>query len=417
MRKKVSVNLGNLLLSLSEIPDIANPSISQHQHRTAFIALKIVQAAGLRPEEIERIFMAALLHDIGAVTVEEKISVHNFKKVNENDHALKGEMLIEEIPWLRKISKIVGNHHKIWAEYEEGIDNQDAFAAQVILLSDYVERLILRDKYILFQNRDIIETIKKLESLELNKKVIEYFIDVSEKEEFWLDLVSPRLYEFLLNNGPFRDIQIDLDNILLISNLYRDLIDFKSRFTATHTAGVSACAAKIAELFGMAVVDVKSMRIAGNLHDIGKLVIPNSILEKPGKLTAQEFEVIKCHTYYTYHTINSIGGLQRIAEWAAFHHEKLDGSGYPFHCCAEEIGTGSRILTVADIFTAISEDRPYRKGMDKNQIYSIIDEQSRNGLLDKRVVELLFDNYDYINGYVKEEQAKSRRFYENRFNI
>jgi len=415
MRKIISVNLGNLLLSLSEIPDLANPSISQHQHRTAFIAYKIAQIASLDSEAIGNIYMAALLHDIGAVTVEEKISVHEFRTINENDHAIKGDMLLEGIPWLKNISKIVRYHHKNWDKWDESIDNPIVFASQVILLSDYVERLINRNKYILFQNDDVVETIKKLEHTVVHKMVIDYFIEISKKEEFWLDLVSPRLYQFLLNNGPFKDIQIDLENISLISNLYRDLIDFKSRFTATHTAGVAACAVKIAELFGMAGIDVKSMRIAGNFHDIGKLIIPNSILEKKGRLTADEYAIIRCHSYYTYHTINSIGGLQRIAEWAGFHHEKLDGNGYPFHCNAEEIGTGSRILTVADIFTAISEDRPYRIGMSKDEISRIIKMETNKGLLDKRIVELLFDNYELISKQVKKEQAISKEFYEKRF--
>ena len=109
----------------------------------------------------------------------------------------------------------------------------------------------------------------------------------------------------------------------------RYLRDFKSRFTATHTSGVAECAVKLSGLFGSAELDVKSMMTAANFHDIGKLVIPNSILEKPGKLTVDEYAIIRCHTYYTFNTLDSIGGLQRIAEQAAYHHEKLDGSGYP----------------------------------------------------------------------------------------
>ena len=283
------------------------------------------------------------------------------------------------------------------------------------MLSDYVERLIDRNKYILHQNKDIVEIIKKLEGVVLNKKIIDNFVDVSRKEEFWLGLVSPRLYALLLNNGPFENIQIEFDDISLISNLYRDLIDFKSRFTATHTAGVAACAVKMSELFGLAGLDVKSMRIAGNLHDIGKLIIPNSILEKPDKLTVDEYATMRCHTYYTYHTINSIGGLGRIAEWAAYHHEKLDGSGYPFHCSAEEIGTGSRIMSVADIFTAISEDRPYRKGMNRDEVYKVFKNQRDNNFLDSRIVDLLFDNYDTVSIYVSEKQALAKIFYEKRF--
>ena len=415
MIKQLSVNLGNLLLSLSEVANLANPLIAQHQHRTAFIALEIAKNANLKHEITENIFTAALLHDIGAITVEEKIAIRNFKKTDENIHAIRGELLLEQIPWLRKISKIVRNHHKHWNEWEEGIENPLVLSSQIILLSDYVERLIDRNKYILHQSKDIVETIRKLEGTVLNKKVISYFIDLSKREEFWLDLTSPRIHSWLLNNGPFNNIQIGIKDVLLISNLYRDLIDFKSEFTATHTSGVSECAVMLSELFGLSQLDVKSMRIAGNFHDIGKLIIPNSILEKPGKLTSDEFAIIRCHTYYTFNTLDSIGGLQRIAEWAAYHHEKLDGSGYPFHLTSEEIGTGSRIMTVADIFTAISEDRPYRMGMNKDEIYKIIKKQADENLLDRRIVEVLFDNYETINHQVKKEQSKALNFYENRF--
>ncbi|WP_253205541.1 HD domain-containing phosphohydrolase [Clostridium estertheticum] len=404
-----------MLLSLSEVADLANPLVAQHQHRTAFIALELSKTANLESEITENIFTAALLHDIGAISVEEKIAIHNFKKIDENIHTIRGELLLEQIPWLRKISKIVRNHHRNWNDWDDSIENPVVFSSQIILLSDYVERLINRNKYILHQVNDIVTTIKKLSGTVIHKNIVTYFLDLSKREEFWLDLTSPNLYSLLLINGQFKTMQIELEDISLISNLYRDLIDFKSRFMATHTSGVSECAVKLSELFGLAELDVKSMRIAGNFHDMGKLIIPNSILEKPGKLTVDEFAIIRCHTYHTFRTLNSIGGLQRIAEWAAYHHEKLDGSGYPFHLTSEEVGTGSRIMAVADIFTAISEDRPYRKGMDKNEIYTVIKKQANENLLDKRIVELLFDNYEVINTQVKIRQSKALSFYETRF--
>ena len=80
-----------------------------------------------------------------------------------------------------------------------------------------------------------------------------------------------------------------------------------------------------------------------------------------------DLAVIKSHTYYIYDVLKTIGGLQNVVEWAAYHHEKLDGSGYPFRCKGDELSTGSRIMMVADIFTAIAEDRPYRKGMSKKE--------------------------------------------------
>lgn len=412
MKKQHIVNLGNLLLTLSEAMDLSNPSISQHQYRTAYIALEIADYAGIQGERLENIFTASLLHDIGALTVEEKILLHNNEAESEELHTVRGEILLNRIPWLKGISKIVRNHHRDWKDWDEGLENPVVMASQIINLSDYIERQINRNRYILHQTEDIVDIVRKLPNGQVNEKILSYFIDISEREDFWLDLVNPRLYSVLLHNGPFHNRLIDLDDILLISNLYRDLIDFKSPYTATHTSGVAECATKLSELFGFADIDIKYMKIAGNFHDIGKLLIPNSILEKPGRLTAHEYAIMRCHSYYTYHTIDSIGGLRRIAEWAALHHERLNGSGYPFHYSGDEIGTGSRIMAVADIFTALIEDRPYRKGMDKNQIYQTIKSQADSNLLDKKIVDLLFDNFETIYFYVKEKQAAARHFYD-----
>lgn len=415
MREQLSVNFGNLILSLSEVPDLVNRRIAQHHHRTAYLALELSKTANLEPKLTKDIFIAALLHDIGAVTAEERLSLKSFDIYDESVHAIRGAVLIEEIPWLKQISDIIRYHHKRWDEWEESIEEVVVLASQIVLLADYVERLIDNNKYILNQVDDIIDIIKKLGDTVVHKDITAYFIELSKREEFWLDLTSPILQRLLQENGPFTCDHIGLEDISLISNLYRDIIDFKSRFTATHTAGVAECSVRMAELFGMAAVDVKSIRIAGNFHDIGKLAIPNSILEKPGKLTREEFAIIRSHTYYTYYIINSIGGMQRIAEWAAYHHEKLDGSGYPFHCNSDEISTGSRIVAVADIFTALAEDRPYRAEMGKNEIYQIFKEQTDKKLIDKRMVDLLFDNYENIFSSVKAKQNKAREFYEKRF--
>jgi HD-GYP domain-containing protein (c-di-GMP phosphodiesterase class II) len=171
----------------------------------------------------------------------------------------------------------------------------------------------------------------------------------------------------------------------------------------------------LAKIFGLTDAEIGLMEVAGNLHDLGKLAIPNSILDKPGSLTKEEMSVMKSHPYYTYHVINSIGGLKQIAEWAGYHHERLDGSGYPFHCMATELSTGARILMVADVFTALAEDRPYRKGVPKDGIVQIIKQSSDLSLLDTRIVKLLFENYDEIFSYVAEKQAVTREFYEKQF--
>ena len=144
------------------------------------------------------------------------------------------------------------------------------------------------------------------------------------------------------------------------------------------------------------------MEVAGNLHDLGKLAIPNSILDKPGGLTKEEMSVMKSHTYYTYLVINSIGGLNQIAEWAAYHHERLDGSGYPFHCTATELSTGARILMVTDIFTALAEDRPYRKGKTLSEVLRIMEFMVKDKHIDKDLFDFFIKEKIYAD-YAKRE--------------
>lgn len=412
MRHKIAVNLGNLVLSLSEAIDLAIPSLAQHQQRTSFIVLEMGKTAKLSDEILEKIFIAALLHDVGALSLEEKISLLNFETLNIEDHCIRGELLLNNVHWLKDAAKIVRFHHKEWKHWEESIETPLVLESQLLFLADYVERLINRDHYILHQHEDIIEKVKSLSGSLFHSQIVDIFLTVSKREEFWLDLVSSRLYSLLLNEGPFRKREIDLSNISLMTELFQKIIDFRSRFTATHSAGVSATSKMLSRIIGLSKIEIRLMEVAGNLHDLGKLAIPNSILEKPGKLTKKEMAVMKSHTYYTYSIINTIDGLQQVAEWAAYHHERLDGSGYPFRCKADELDTGARILMVADIFTALAEDRPYRKGMSREGIVQIIKQFSDRQLLDSMIVRLLFENFDEIFSYVAEKQVVAEEFYK-----
>jgi HD-GYP domain-containing protein (c-di-GMP phosphodiesterase class II) len=417
MYRQLSVNLGNLLLSLSDAMDLADSSIALHQQRTAFIACEMGKAADLSPAAVKRLFVAALLHDIGALSLEEKIGIHRFDIVNTDLHCIRGESLMESIPWLRPASKIVRYHHREWEQWNEPIDAPMVLESQILFLADYLERIIMRDVYILHQDELLCRKITDLAGAAIHPDVVDIFRSFCFREEFWLDVVSPRLYSLLLHNGPYRQVEADLISVGTIGELFRNTIDFRSRFTSTHSSGVAECAALLAQRAGFSDAEVHLMRVAGNFHDIGKLAVPNSILNKPGKLTKEEFAVMRQHTYYTFSVINSIGGLEHIAEWAAFHHERLDGAGYPFHHKADHLSTGSRIMAVADIFTALTEDRPYREGMQEAAAEKILRQLAAGNAIDSRILDLLLDNSRDILVKVKERQNSTKQDYERQFGL
>ncbi len=145
MLKEICVNLSELLLSFSDAIDFINPQVASHQLRTAFVAWRIGRAAKLSSERVEKIFMAALLHDIGALTTEEKVRLYSFEEQDVHIHCLYGELLFNLTPILRPAAKIVRFHHKSWSDWKAPIDSPDVFESQILLLSDLVERLVRRD--------------------------------------------------------------------------------------------------------------------------------------------------------------------------------------------------------------------------------------------------------------------------------
>jgi len=154
------------------------------------------------------------------------------------------------------------------------------------------------------------------------------------------------------------------------------------------------------------------MKVAGHLHDLGKLAVPAEILEKPAKLTEEEFDIIKSHTFYTYSILETISDLDVINAWASFHHERLDGKGYPFRHKGEDLSLGSRIMAVADVFTAITEDRPYRKGMTSDRALQVLQQMAANSALDSGIVSLLTLHYNEIDSMRIDAQTAAMEEYQ-----
>jgi HD-GYP domain-containing protein (c-di-GMP phosphodiesterase class II) len=416
-RMATTVNLANVLLSLSDAIDLASPTISQHQLRTTYIACEIGKQAGLPSPLLEKLFIAALFHDIGAITVEEKIALVEFENVGVVPHCLRGELLMQRIPLFSPVAGIVGTHHREWREWDRPITDPDVLLSQILCLSDHVARLIKPTAHVLHQTSIVSELISSWSGTIFNPEIAGQFLTLSKREEFWLNIVNPRLYSLLFHEGPLQHAEISFEDMEIVSLFFKDLIDLKSPFTATHSTGVSACADSLSEFMGASAEDRRKIRIAGNLHDLGKLVIPNSILDKEGSLTDEEYQIIKSHTYYSYTILNSIANFHDVAQWGGYHHEKLDGSGYPFHYSGEALPVQARILTIADIFTALAEDRPYRKGMDRAEVLKVMGDMAARGKIDADIMTRLAYSYDKIEDRLIGAQAKARNFYNREFAI
>lgn len=148
-------------------------------------------------------------------------------------------------------------------------------------------------------------------------------------------------------------------------------------YTVSHSRGVSRLAADIAAEMGLPNQVQWLLGLAGLVHDIGKIEVPRRIIEKPGPLTTEEFEIVKTHAGAGHEILSELAGPWPIADIARQHHERLDGSGYPQGLKGPEILLESQIIAVADVTDSMLADRPYRRAHDLDSVMTTIDEQRK----------------------------------------
>jgi HD-GYP domain-containing protein (c-di-GMP phosphodiesterase class II) len=182
-----------------------------------------------------------------------------------------------------------------------------------------------------------------------------------------------------------KTVQLTEERLDLTALAFARVIDAKSPFTYRHSEGVAEVAVAMSRHVGFPEVVVRDQMRAGLLHDIGKLGISNRILDKPGRLTDGELALVKRHPALTYDVLRRVTPFRSIVEVAASHHERPDGSGYHRGLSGGELNQQARILAVADVFDALSKDRPYRKAMPVETVLSILRQESAGGLCPEAV--------------------------------
>jgi len=172
-------------------------------------------------------------------------------------------------------------------------------------------------------------------------------------------------------------------------------IEAKDKYTRGHSSRVVEYALIIADELGISEAEKENLKIAGILHDIGKIAIPDSILEKPGKLTEEEYEIIKKHPDLGVNILKPLSFLKPILPLILHHHERVDNNGY-HHISNEKIPLASKILSVADSYDAMTSDRPYRKAYPKEKAIQELKDNSGTQF-DPKVVEALLRGLEKRN--------------------
>jgi HD-GYP domain-containing protein (c-di-GMP phosphodiesterase class II) len=397
----LNVPLSDLINCMTNTIDLVSPVLADHHNRVGVVAYDLASQLGLPEDERIDLHFAGNLHDIGALSLTDRVRLLTFEGCETFQHAETGALLLEMFEPLAHLGELVRFHHVRWEDGAGGVQygSDVPLGSHILHLADRISVLIgtMDGISLLTRVADIRSKITMASGSMFSPVLVEAFNDLSSRESFWLGIAFPGHNRSFERKVHLRSFTLDTDGILGLSRMFARIIDFRSRFTATHSSGVAASAEALARLSGRSVADCAQMRIAGLLHDLGKLAVPAELLEKPSELTDAERTLIRSHTYFTRRALENISTFDSITAWGADHHERIDGKGYPCHVGGKELSRGSRIMAVSDVFTAITEDRPYRAGMDRSAAQKVLNSMVKQSALDPDIVEILVANYDELN--------------------
>ena len=374
----------------AELTQVTN----QHSKRVAYLSVCIAEQMHIPERELQDLAVCALLHD-NALTQYIREELHGDITSTTpasgrpliGIHCSMGESNLKHLPFLTDVKDVILYHH-------ENADGSGPFGktwqeiplfARIIHLCDLLDvycrvRTFTADtwqktKHFLDKNTDTL----------FDAACIQAFFAAFTEAHF-CSLGDDDLEKRLWSKIPRIRQELDFSQIQALADFFARIVDYKSPFTSTHSIGVATHAQSLARYMGFDEETAEKMYLAGALHDIGKVAIGNEILEKPDRLTDEEFAVMKHHAAYTYYILSDVEDFEEIRDWAAFHHERLDGTGYPFKKTAAELNTQERMMACVDIYQALTESRPYKKGMSHEKASAILHDMADRGWLDREIV-------------------------------
>ena len=392
---KVLGNSNCILHIISNMLKMQNAKLLDHGSRVGYLVAKMLEAKGLSEKEVLEGYLIGLLHDVGAYKTEEIDKLIQFETKNVCEHSIYGYLILELSEIMADKAEIILHHHTPWNKIN-GLSADKKELANLIFLADRVE-IYVRSK----QEPIDIEMLKKHQFY--SDENLELFIKADQTYD-----LQRRLMDGSFINDTEKYLyraEFSKDELKKWIRMAALLIDFRSESTVTHTITMVSASVAIAKKMGLSRQQLDEVYTGAYIHDLGKIAIPLEILEKPGKLTFDEMEVMKTHILLTGNIIRGHVS-DNVYKIATRHHEKVNGRGYPYGIEDEEMTLAEKIVAVADIYSALSGKRSYKDKFDKEKIISIMEQLAEQSHNDKDVIQVLVDNFDEISNYVEQECAE-----------
>ena len=404
MKENFEVTLKQMILIIHRTINSVDKRLLNHGEQVAYIMLNLLKAEGsYSEEEILEICAISVFHDIGAYKVAERDKLVEIDTVSPFDHAVYGALFIKYFSPLSNWYNVVLTHHFTFKYFKNRQMNVICKEGLLLNFADYLDRVFLN-------KNDLTKEYIKEHQENYLKEHIDLFVEADRKFDFISNLLNGSYQKEL--ESFFETKILTREEVLSYSKMLAYSIDFRSEATVKHTILVEAISYQIGKLYGLDEEYLNKIKVASALHDIGKIGIPVDILEKPGKLTNEEFEIMKSHAIIGYNILSDLN-IDDIRDIGTLHHEKLDGSGYPFGLKNEELTVEIRIMVIGDIISALLGVRSYKGEFEKDKVIRILEDMVKSNKIDSEIVKLFINNYDYIIDEAQNESSDLMNIYLN----
>lgn len=390
----MNIDFGQFIHALSDTVDLVGVDELQHGKRVGFMALECAKLLDSDSFERLKLYRMGLLHDCGVSSTRvHKNLVDALDWTGSQLHCRTGHERLQRFAPLAPFAEAILYHHTRWEDLrQKSLPETIKEQASLIFLLDRVDALACMEgnPNRLAASGNICRKIEHYRGRYFKAELVDIFLAAAEREAFWITQQPEHLPGYLQQQvSDPAELSLDTGQLTDMAEIFAEIVDAKSPYTAEHSFGVARLAGHLAKRCGLSDVTIAKMKVAALLHDLGKLQVPDSILEHRGNLEKDSLALMQHHSYVTYMILSRITGLEEIALWASNHHEKIDGSGYPFKRSGSELSIESRIIMVADIFQALAQDRPYRAPLSADTIVQMLKKQVDQGKLDREVVAIV----------------------------